>query len=193
MLARGRAFALGVAQWLPPGEAPAAAARIDYPGGVLGWLIGGGGLLVAAVVWLRDRGRPAVERRMLPPSPLVHRLGRLLAAIEGVRGAAEELRAADLWLCAPPQGSIAYEGDPEVEQVAGGMIGPGRQRFVELSAAIEAVGPDDRRELAGMGFDLDRLRSALVPAGEPERWRAQLLRTFEILEDALGRANDPYR
>jgi len=160
---------------------------------LLGWLIGGTGIVTAAYLWFRGRSRSPIARAALPPSPLVLRLGPLLSAVEGLRSAAEELSAEDLWLCAPPHWVQDHEDSAPVAAAMGVGIGPGRQVFMELSVAIDAVSADDQRELARIGFDLARLRSALAPTGSPGPWRAALLRTFESLEHALGRAPDPYR
>ncbi len=159
---------------------------------MLGWLIGGTGIVMATYLWLNGRARSPIARAALPPSPLVQRLAPLLTAVERLRSTAEELSAEDLWLCAPPQWIRDEEFAPAAAAMGVG-IGPGRQVFMELSAAIERVSDDDRRELARIGFDLARLRSALAPTGNPGQWRATLLRTFENLEQALGRAPDPYR
>lgn len=165
---------------------------------MLGFVIGAGGIVLAAAMWLRGRGAPRRPPVALPPSPLVQRLEPLLSAMHGVRGAARELTAEELQLCAPPQvelsmHSVGLWGIDGAPRVVGGQ-GPGRQRFLALHRALAAVDPDDQRALAEAGFDPARLRSALEPRGAAGPWRDQLLLAFEALEKALAQVrHQPYR
>ena len=159
---------------------------------MLWWLVVGAVLLLLPFL-----ARSAGRQRALRAGPtvpvlassvvgLAERLAGVDGAIEGVRTLIEMSTAQATQACAVTalfRMNVQPEGSGDGSDVAG----PGTARFTELLASLQAIAPDDLRDLADAGLEPSKLVAAVSATGTAERWQHELLAALDYWQ--RGAAN----